>query len=486
MELRPHQEKAVAMLRYSLSQGKRRPVLAAPCSFGKTITAAFLFSEAIKRGKKAIFICDRIKLVEQTLAEFSKHELPFGVMQGQHCLTDPSAPIQIASIQTLSRRTIMPEFDFAIVDECHTVHNHLSDMMDAYNAVPFVGLSATPFSKGLGKYYDDLIVPISPQELLEQNYLAPIRYYGGKKANVEGVRRRALPTGGTDYDPKSLEWAVERDQTLVGDIVENWFRHGENSQTIAFSPSISHSKYLVGMFKQAGVDAVHIDGYTDPNERERIFEAHNAGEFKILSCSKLLNTGYDAPSVRCLIDCYPTTSLIAYVQRAGRIARTHPDKEYAIYLDHSGNVHRHGFAESIVPTELDNGDKKFSESRQVKKEKTNTEWQCPDCNDFATGIKCGCGYEINVTKKLISDKQSLSRMEADDTEKSEFLGGLRLHAQNKGYKQGWADHLYKQKFGEWPTNVVAQNVSEISEPVRKYIKYDLIRRVNSNWKRPAA
>ena len=98
MKLRPHQEKAIEMLRASLRKGNKRPILAAPCSFGKTITAAALLKSAVLRGKKGIFICDRIKLVQQSLESFSHHGLEFGVIQGNHELTNRNAPIQIASI----------------------------------------------------------------------------------------------------------------------------------------------------------------------------------------------------------------------------------------------------------------------------------------------------------------------------------------------------------------------------------------------------
>lgn len=493
-ELRPHQQKAVDMLRDSLRRGNKRPILAAPCSFGKTITAAYIFEEAVKRGKRGIFICDRIKLVEQSLEAFDLHGIDVGVMQGNHHRTDHYCPVQIASIQTLAKRQRMPVFDFAIVDECHSTHKYLIEMIKTYDNIPFIGLSATPFSKGLGNIYDDLIVPITPQELLDQGYLCPIHYYGGRKVDTSNLNRRALPTGGTDFDPKSLEWAVNRDKTLAGDIVQNWLKHGENAQTIAFSPSIKHSKYMVELFKKNGISAEHIDGYTDPDVREVIFRAHDAGEFKILSCSKLLNVGYDAPSVRCLIDCYPTTSLIAYVQRAGRIARTAEGKDYSIYLDHSGNVARHGFAESIVPDYLDTEEKGFSERKLVKKTKESKVWECPECYQQRTGIKCPCGYELPARERIKTDTQLLSRMNAAEKanathsaeDKSRFLGELYLHAEKKGYKQGWADRLYKQKFGGWPNGLVPDPVKEISEPVRKYIQYDTIRRVHSQWGRRAS
>ena len=84
MKLRPHQELAIQMLRDSLAAGNKRPMLAAPCSFGKTITAAAMLKNALDKGKRGIFICDRVKLVQQSLEAFDRQGLPFGVMQGNH------------------------------------------------------------------------------------------------------------------------------------------------------------------------------------------------------------------------------------------------------------------------------------------------------------------------------------------------------------------------------------------------------------------
>ena len=75
--------------------------------------------------------------------------------------------------------------------------------------------------------------------------------------------------------------------------------------TIAFSPSIKHSKYLVEMFNDNGISAVHIDGYMEDEDREIIYKAHERGEFLVLSCSMLLSVGYDSPKVQAMIDCYP-------------------------------------------------------------------------------------------------------------------------------------------------------------------------------------
>lgn len=488
MQLRPHQELAIEMLRDSLRKGKMRPLLAAPCSFGKTITAAAMLKSALDKGKRGIFICDRIKLVQQSLEAFDAHGLPFGVMQGNHELTNPHAPIQIASVQTLARRRSPPAFDFAIVDECHTHYKYLTEVMTAYNNVPFVGLSATPFSKGLGKHYDDLIVPATAEDLLSEGYLCPVDYYGGRQVALEGVKTKSIPTGGSDYDADSLAEAVEKDDQLVGDIVKNWFKYAEGRQTIAFSPSIKHSKFLVEQFRAAGVPAEHIDGYMDDELRQELYEAHDNGEFLILSCSRLLNTGYDAPSVSCLIDCFPTRSHIAYVQRAGRIMRTAEGKQNAVYLDHAGNVGRMGFAESVVPEELDSGDKRFSERNQVKEEKEIKVQQCPQCYRQMVGLRCSCGYEVPMTRQIDTDGTDLEQLtkKANKTyskeRKAEWYGELIHYANTRGYSRGWAAHKYRAKFGVWPNKVEPANVSGMSEEVNRFIKSQNIRNAFARMK----
>ena len=488
MELRPHQQKAVEMLRASIFDGKHRPILAAPCSFGKTITAAYILASAAAKGKRGIFICDRIKLVQQAIREFDEHGLDVGVIQGIHERTNPFATVQIASIQTLARRMDswggMPEFDIAIVDECHTHYASLTKLMDAYNAVPFIGLSATPMSKGLGRHYNNLIVPITPQELLDQGYLTPIHYYGGRKADLSGVKRKAISTGGSDYDPDQLGAAYEKDHKVVGDIIKNWRKYADGMQTIAFSPSIKHSKYMVEMFNDAGIPAEHIDGYMDPEERQWLFDAHDAGEFKILSCSRLLNTGYDAPQVSCLIDCFPTSSAISYCQRAGRIFRLAEGKTHSVYLDHAGNVSRHGFAEHIVPESLDDGEVRFSERSQLKEKEEPKVKDCPECYQQMVGMRCkACGYEIPMVERITSDDAILERLSAQEKSnklysserKAEWLGELYYYASTRGYSEGWAAHKYKSKFGVWPNKIKPILAHHVSDEVSNWIKRENIR-----------
>ena len=63
------------------------------------------WSAAGQRG--AIFVVPRLSLIEQTVTAFEREGVnDIGVLQGRHFRTDPRAPIQIASAQTLARRDI--------------------------------------------------------------------------------------------------------------------------------------------------------------------------------------------------------------------------------------------------------------------------------------------------------------------------------------------------------------------------------------------
>lgn len=478
MELRPHQVRAIDLIRQSIRKGNKRIMLGANTSFGKTITAGYILNEARKKGKHGIFFCDRIKLVNQSLQAFDGLGLDVGVIQGMHERTDYSKPIQIASIQTVARKRRKPEFDIAIVDEAHMAYKSIRELMDRYSNIVWIGLSATPYTKSLGKIYQDLIVPITPRELIDQGYLCPVDYYGGESLDTAGLKTKRTSIGTYDYDPMQLQEETEKQQDrLSGDIVKNWLKYGKGRQTIAFSPSIKHSKYLVDLFNQHGIPAEHIDGYMQPEDREDLFQAHNNGEFMILSCSQLLTTGYDSPTTSCIIDCKPTKSLTIYCQTVGRIMRTAKDKHNAIYLDHAGNVRRHGFAEDIVPDELDDGEKKFNERNQTKEKKEPKVRQCPQCFGEMVGIRCKCGYEIPIKEQIDTDdailqKLSKTNKEMPYTEKQRWYGELLHYASLKGKKKGWVAHTYKKKFGVFPNKVEPTRSSDgISQDVSGHIKH---------------
>lgn len=490
MKLHDHQEKALLLARDSMRRGLKRPVIAAPTSFGKTILAGEMLKNCQDQGKKGWFFADRKQLIEQSIDKFRQMGINFGVRMANHGLHDPTAPIQIASIQTIQamvnkHNRTLPEFDMALVDECHTQHEIIKTVMATYNNIPIIGLTATPYSKGLGLMYNNLIVPITQRELLEKGYLAPVRYYGGEHIDMSKVKSVNPNTYKTD----DIERATESDSDrLAGCIIRNWMEYGENSQTIAFSPTQNLSKNLVERLNNNGISAEHVDCNFTQDERDELFEAHDRGEFKVLSCSRLLNTGYDAPSVRCIIDCFPTKSVTTYVQRVGRLMRTYEGKDYAVYLDHASNFERFGYAEDIVPEILHDGKTAHKESELTKKDKKEGKAkECPQCLQQMMGIKCkACGYEVPVSEQQDDDGSMLVALEgkkANQTDpietKEQFYSELILYGDIKGYKKGWAANQYREKYGVWPNKINPHESKAVGDLVSNWIKHQAIKRSRS-------
>jgi superfamily II DNA or RNA helicase len=485
--LRHHQELAIRQVRESIISGRKRPIIAAPTSFGKTIVAGSILKSCQDKGKKGFFFCDRIQLIEQSIATFKQMGIDFGVRQSEHELSNPGAPIQICSIQTIAAMVnkhgrYIPDFDLAIVDEAHSQYSIIKDIIGQFNNVPIIGLTATPYSKGLGKLYNNLLVPIEPRELLNKGYLCPVKYFGGAHIDMSKIGSK----NPNEFKSADINRETkEQSGILVGCIIDNWLKHGENSQTIAFSPTKAHSRDLVRRFIESGISAEHIDCDFSQEDRQALFEAHDKGEFKVLSCSRLLNTGYDAPRVRCVIDCFPTKSVTTWVQRAGRIMRLSEGKEYAIYLDHASNFERFGYPEDIVPDHLDTGDKTTSERELTREKKEVKTCECPKCYQLMSGIVCkACGNALYARNTEVlddgSDLVELGGKAANKTisreVKERFYGDLIMISREKGYKVGWAANKYKQRFGVWPNKISANvDFSSVSEDTRKWLKHDQIR-----------
>jgi DNA repair protein RadD len=312
-ELRPHQAKAIEMLRQSLGSGKRRPVLQAPTGFGKTLLAAAVVEGALAKKKRVIFTVPALSLVDQTVKAFWDDGVrDVGVIQGTNVMTDWSRPVQVASVQTLQRRPIA-EADVVLIDECHRWFDFYAKWMTdpAWQSKPFIGLSATPWTRGLGQYFDDLIIAATPQDLISEGYLSPFRVFAPSHPDLTGVR-----TVAGDYDQGDLS-GVMSDAPLVADIVDTWLQRAENRSTFCFAVDRAHAKHLQAKFAEAGVSTGYIDAYTPISERSEIERKFHDGNIRVVCNVGCLTTGIDW-DVRCIVLARPTKSEILFVQIIGR------------------------------------------------------------------------------------------------------------------------------------------------------------------------
>ena len=473
--LRQYQVDSINDLRKAILKGHKRIVLQLATGGGKTTIASEMIRKANEKGKKCLFLADRIELVEQTSKRLDYEGIEHGIIMGNHERYKPHSINQVCSPQTLARRAT-PAADLVIIDECHVAYGIHKKMMQAMPNTIFIGLSATPFTKGLGKLYSNLVVGATTTKLTDEGYLVPVKVFAPSKPDLTKLR-----TVAGDYDEKELFARVNKPK-LVADIVDTWIKRGENRPTIGFAVNVLHSQALCEQFKDRGIRAAHIDSYMPTKLREQLVNDFKDGYIKVLFNVGILDKGFDYPEASCLIMARPTKSLMLYIQQAGRVLRPHPTKEDAIILDHAGNTQAHGFVTDDLPQELDDGTKRKVEPSQKKQEEKGTlctscayvkkkyEYKCPCCGftpkkkDAGIDVEKGDLLEVTRTKITMVDKQKLY---------SELL----YVEVEKGYKRGFAAQMYRNKFGVWPKGL--NDIPRIpSLDTMNYIKSRMIQFTN--------
>ncbi|CAK0742698.1 Helicase conserved C-terminal domain-containing protein [uncultured Gammaproteobacteria bacterium] len=494
-QLRPHQADAIDALRASLASGKRRPLLMAPTGYGKTVLAGEIIRRARGKGKRVCFVVPAVSLVDQAVDSLHRDGIAeIGVIQSDHVLTNWSKPVQVASIQTIARRGY-PEAGLVLVDEAHKLFDAQKHWMahPEWQSVPFIGLSATPWTKGLGKHYDDLIISATTQELIDGDFLAPFRVFAPDHPDLSGVK-----TVAGDFHEGQLAEAVNKPQ-LVANVVETWIRQGEGRPTLAFAVDCSHAKALQAQFEAAGIPCGYIDARTPPADRNIVRDKFHRSEYRVVCNVGTLTTGVDW-DVRCIILARPTKSEMLFVQIIGRGLRTAEGKADCLILDHSDTHARLGFVTDIHHDSLDDG----LENRQAKERKAPLPKECSKCHYLRPpGVATcpACGFKVEARPGVEHQDGQLAeitrgsrknevpagcvQLAGETLPKSEFYRQLLGYAEVRGYREGWAANQYKSLVGSWPNAYRDASPKPPSREVRSWIKSRQISFVKAREKQEA-
>jgi DNA repair protein RadD len=446
-DLWPYQRDAITAVQTALARGVRRLMLDVPTGGGKTRIASTMTAWFSAQNRRVLFVVPAVELVDQTLEKFFREGIrDAGVMQASHWMTDSSRPIQIASVQTLMRRNI-PSSDLVFIDEAHRWFNFYRKWMldPAWADIPFIGLSATPWTGGLGSYYGELIVATTTQELIDRGYLSPFKVFAPAHPDLKGVR-----TVAGDYQIDELGQAMNR-HPLVADIVETWLKHGVGRPTLCFAVNRLHAQHIQQQFEVAGIRAGYIDCETPANERKEIRSKFASGKFQVVCNVGVLTVGVDW-DVRCIILARPTKSEILFVQIIGRGLRPALGKDCCLILDHSDTHLRLGFVTDIHYDHLDDGRTRASLTRNgIRLPK-----ECPQCSRLrpaSTNICPHCGFVAKPVNRIKPIDGELYELRTDKTrvfDCEQVYGALKFFAQMRGYKPGWVWHKYQEYTGEFP------------------------------------
>ena len=470
ISLRAYQSNVVDATRAALRSGKRRVLAYLPTGGGKTRVATAIAQLTLaKSAGRVIVLANRKQLVHQFAAALRAAGLDVGIAQGENT-AGLHHRVVVCSIDTIHARSYTFE-DVAlfIIDEAHAVagSEKYRTLLFRYNRVPVIGLSATPFARGLGKSYpeladrplfEELVVGATVQQLVDDGFLTDIEIYCPSAPDMTGAKTSRTAEGEQDYRQADIDEAADRPE-LVGDIIRHWLKLAGGRKTIAFASSIAHSKHIVGQFQAAGVTAEHLDCYMDDDTRADILGKFERGDFTVLSNVALLSEGFDVPDTACMILARPTKSLTRFLQMVGRVLRPAPGKTHALLLDHSGSVERIGHPFDDLPLELCDGSPNKAGKQQREKPEPKP---CPSCKFVkpAGAHECPkCGFkperksDVQVRDGELHRLDRKTKKPATPDRKQHVYSQLLQVARNKGYSPGWVAHKYRAMFDVWPRNM---------------------------------
>jgi DNA repair protein RadD len=430
MMLRDYQQRAIDHLYHWFRKHETgHPCLVLPTGSGKSHVIAALCKDALQAWPETrILMLTHVKeLIEQNAEKMRQHwpDAPMGVYSASIGQRDLSQPITFAGIQSVrTKAEQIGHTDLVLIDECHLVSHKdeggyrtlLADLEAMNPSLRVIGLTATPYRLGHGlitdkpALFDDLIEPVSIEELVRREYLAPLRSKVTKaKLDTSGVKKR-----GGEYIESELQRAVNTDDQNAAVVDEVIRLAGDRRSWLFFCAGVDHAQAVCDALQARSINAACVTGATPKRDRETILERFKAGELRALTNANVLTTGFDAPNIDLIAMMRPTMSPSLYVQMAGRGMRIKSHTDHCLVLDFAGVVATHGPITAVVPP------KKAGDGQGEAPVKV-----CEHCDEVVhASVKvcpaCGAAFPASASKPLKLSGLDIMGLEADEMDVREW------------------------------------------------------------------
>jgi superfamily II DNA or RNA helicase len=349
----PYQREALeAWTRY-----RCRGVVVLPTGSGKTFVARLAI---LARQRSALVVVPTLDLMNQWYDELRvAFGVPIGIVGGGY------HEIEDLTVTTYDSAHIHMDhmgarFGLVIFDECHHLPSASYALAARMCLAPFrLGLTATP-ERADGRANDDTIGPIvyrkditelsgqyladydterievqlSPDERAEHDEERAI-YLGFLRANQirmpEGWGRFVMLSSQSDAGRRAFT-AYRRQRALAlaapGKIavLERLLHQHRHGRTIVFTENNATVYEISRRFLLPA-----ITHQTKVKERSKILAAFNAGDLTAVVTSKVLNEGVNVPEANVAVVLSGSGSVMAHVQRLGRILRKSENKRAKLY-----------------------------------------------------------------------------------------------------------------------------------------------------------
>ena len=468
---RPYQADGKHEIYGAWNAGHRNVLYVLPTGGGKTFSFASIVHEWT--GGACCAIAHRQELVGQISLAFARegvyHKIiaPRKVIEGivqQHMeelgasFYDPRANCAVAGVDTLvswskpgkrERHALLQwaqSVTLWVQDEAHHLlkDNKWGEAVALFPNAWGLGVTATPEradGKGLGRgtwtekggwtndgLFDFMVLGPTMRELINglpdahgviTRYLTDYRVFC-PPSNLD----LSSVTTGKDGDYIRGQLALKtKESTVLGDVVEHYLRLARGKRGVTFVPDTETAAEMSARFNAAGVPAEVVTAKTPGKIRRAILKRFAKGELLQLVNVDLFGEGFDLPAIEVVSMARATQSYALFVQQFGRALRLMLGKEWAIIIDHVGNIGtvdnpRHGLPDRPRVWSLERRDKRTKAAPDDKEPTRN----CVSGVHFQTGaemVGCFQPYEAYLTECPYC---GCKRVPADRT-KVEFVDG---------------------------------------------------------------
>lgn len=430
----------------------KKIIVYAPTASGKSVLAAFMTHNSVKKGYKTLILTHREEILNQNFHKMDMLGIDVQIINAK-TREIREAQVYCAMSQTVtSRCKRLPEWtewlssiDFVIVDEVHraehdAIYKHFKE------SVWIVGLSASILRSGatrqLGMVFSKIVAPILAQELIELRYLTPSKNYAFQAPVLDTVVV-SYTTG--DYAQKQLQSVFTKPERYAG-IISNYQRICPGTKAIVFTTGSEHCIELCKSFCDAGIKAKYLlsGKYPDTHNkysggRKDVLRGISTGEFDVLVSVDMMTTGLDIPSLETVILDFSTKSYTKYVQCVGRGARIYPNKTHFNVLDFGANISSYGIAEATPLLSLwhnvgGHGVPMTKECPATKKD-SNGKSGCGRLIPISAQDCVFCGYHFATEKEIyeVELKEVIAQEQDDIITIPGYVAAMMLQGKSANY-----------------------------------------------------
>lgn len=366
MELRKYQKDAIEKILWSMRENlEGNDLVVLPTGAGKSVVIANL----IEGMDEPILILQPSKeILEQNYSKLLQYvdREKIGIYSAS-MKEKVVKQFTFATIQSIHRH---PEefkhFKLVIIDEAHLVNpkslnGMYSSFLEAIGHPKCIGLTATPYRMDVsyqredngqlwaytttklinrmkGFFWKRILFNMSTQELIDMGYLCKLQY-----EDQNFIEHEEIPTNisRSEFNLEAFEKIASSKVVKIQFAVS--YAQSVSKSVLIFCSSVKQAVDLSNKIEGASV----VTAKTPAKERTRIIQAFKNHEIKTVLNVGVLTTGFDHPSLDCIILLRPTRSIGLYYQMIGRGLRIAEGKEFCRIIDMTSTVKNLGRVETI-------------------------------------------------------------------------------------------------------------------------------------------